>query len=253
MPVVAVCRACTWLAVSERLPSSPAGLLRAPRLKRKLPRWLEPDEIERLLTAVQGDDWAAWRTRAVLETLYSTGMRVGELCGLEERHLDLVGGVAVVRGKGRKERLAPLGGPALRALEGWRRLRDARSGRSRREDPVFRGARGGALDQREVRRILADAIALAGLAGRTTPHTLRHSFATHLLGSGADLRSIQQLLGHANLSTTARYAHVDLQYLWDQYACHPRAGAAQNAESADEPSSAGPKKESDVDRKKNGN
>ena len=213
-----------WLAVTERLPASPAGLLRAPRARRKLPRWLEPDEITRLLAAPQGDDWAAWRTRAVLETLYATGMRVGELCSLEERALDLIGGVAVVRGKGRKERLAPLGRPAIQALERWRMLRDARSGRSRREDPVFRGSRGGRLDQREVRRILGDAIAAAGLAGRTTPHTLRHSFATHLLTAGADIRSVQELLGHASLATTQIYTHLSIDDLREAYRrAHPRA------------------------------
>lgn len=213
-----------WLAVTERLPASPAGLLRAPRHRRKLPRWLEPDEIARLLAAPAGDDWAGCRARAVLETLYSTGMRVGELCGLAEKQLDLVGGVAVVRGKGRKERLAPLGGPAIRALEAWRRLRDARTGRSGRDDPVFRGARGGALDQREVRRILGDAIAQAGLAGRTTPHTLRHSFATHLLRAGADIRSVQELLGHASLNTTQIYTHLTIDDLREAYRlAHPFA------------------------------
>ncbi|MEK7415322.1 MAG: tyrosine recombinase XerC [Planctomycetota bacterium] len=213
-----------WLAVTERLPASPAGLLRAPRARRKLPRWLEPDEITSLLAAPQGDDWSTWRTRAVLETLYATGMRVGELCSLDERALDLIGGVAVVRGKGRKERLAPLGRPAIQALERWRVLRDARSGRSRREDPVFRGSRGGRLDQREVRRILGDAIAAAGLAGRTTPHTLRHSFATHLLTAGADIRSVQELLGHASLATTQIYTHLSIDDLREAYRrAHPRA------------------------------
>jgi integrase/recombinase XerC len=223
--VAAIRSFCKWLAVTERLPASPAGLLRAPRHRRKLPRWLEPDEIERLLAAPAGDDWAAWRARAALETLYSTGMRVGELCTLEERHLDLIGGVAVVRGKGRKERLAPLGDPAIRALERWRVLRDARSGRSARESLVFRAVRGGALDPREVRRILADAISLAGLAGRTTPHTLRHSFATHLLRAGADIRSVQELLGHASLNTTQIYTHLTIDDLREVYRrAHPRAG-----------------------------
>jgi len=213
-----------WLAVTGRLGASPAGLLRAPRRGRKLPRWLEPEEIAALLAAPQGDGFAAVRARAVLETLYSTGMRVGELCGLDEARLDLIGGVITVRGKGRKERLAPLGAPAIRALEAWRRLRDGGFGRSGRESPVFRGTRGGRLDQREVRRLLGDAIAAAGLAGRTTPHTLRHSFATHLLRAGADIRSVQELLGHASLATTQIYTHLSIDDLREAYRrAHPRA------------------------------
>jgi integrase/recombinase XerC len=222
--VAAIRSFCKWLALTGRLAASPAGLLRAPRRGRKLPRWLEPEEIARLLVAPQGEGFAALRARAVLETLYSTGMRVGELCSLDEGRLDLIGGVAVVRGKGRKERLAPLGGPAIRSLEAWRRLRDASFGRSGREAAVFRGSRGGRLDQREVRRLLGDAIAQAGLAGRTTPHTLRHSFATHLLRAGADIRSVQELLGHASLATTQIYTHLSIDDLREAYKrAHPRA------------------------------
>ncbi len=222
--VAAIRSFCKWLALTGRLAASPAGLLRAPRRGRKLPRWLEPDEIARLLVAPQGDGFAAVRARAALETLYSTGMRVGELCSLDEARLDLLGGVVVVRGKGRKERLAPLGGPAITALEAWRRLRDARFGRGGRDSPVFRGTRGGRLDQREVRRLLGDAIAEAGLAGRTTPHTLRHSFATHLLRAGADIRSVQELLGHASLATTQIYTHLSIEDLRLAYRkAHPRA------------------------------
>ncbi len=214
----------TWLALTGRLGASPAGLLRAPRRGRKLPRWLEPDEIARLLAAPQGEVFAPARARAVLETLYSTGMRVGELCSLDEARLDLLGGVVVVRGKGRKERLAPLGRPAIQALEQWRRVRDATFGRSARDAAVFRGSRGGRLDQREVRRMLGDAIAEAGLAGRTTPHTLRHSFATHLLRAGADIRSVQELLGHASLATTQIYTHLSIDDLREAYQrAHPRA------------------------------
>jgi len=214
----------TWLALTGRLGASPAGLLRAPRRGRKLPRWLEPDEIARLLAAPQGEAFAPARARAVLETLYSTGMRVGELCSLDEARLDLLGGVVVVRGKGRKERLAPLGRPAIQALEQWRRARDATFGRSGRDAAVFRGSRGGRLDQREVRRMLGDAIAEAGLAGRTTPHTLRHSFATHLLRAGADIRSVQELLGHASLATTQIYTHLSIDDLREAYQrAHPRA------------------------------
>lgn len=213
-----------WLALTGRLPASPAGLLRPPRHRRKLPRWLEPDEVARLLAGPDGDGFAERRERAVLETLYSAGLRVGELCGLDEGRLDLLGGVVVVRGKGRKERLAPLGAPAVRALEAWRQARDARFGRAGRDAPVFVGTRGGRLDQREVRRLLGDAIARAGLAGRVTPHTLRHSFATHLLRAGADIRSVQELLGHASLATTQIYTHLSIDDLRAAYRkAHPRA------------------------------
>jgi integrase/recombinase XerC len=130
-----------------------------------------------------------------------------------------------VRGKGRKERLAPLGAPAVRALEAWRRARDLRFGPARRESAVFRGARGGRLDQREVRRLLTRHIAAAGLSPKTSPHTLRHSFATHLLHAGADIRSVQELLGHSSLNTTQIYTHLTIDDLRAVYRkAHPRAG-----------------------------
>ncbi|MCS6971066.1 MAG: tyrosine recombinase XerC [Planctomycetota bacterium] len=213
-----------WLARTQRLPANPAALLRAPRQRRRLPRWLETAEVERLLAAPQGEDFAAARARAILETLYSTGMRVGELCAIDVAHLDLAAGTVRVRGKGRKERLALLGPPALAAIEAWLAVRDARFPSADRERPLFVGTRGGRLDPREVRRILQRAIVDAGLAGRITPHTLRHSFATHLLAHGADIRSVQELLGHASLASTQIYTHLSIEDLRRIYRrAHPRA------------------------------
>lgn len=230
--LVAVLRAFgRFLATSERLPANPAGLLRAPRQRRKLPHWLEREEIERLLAAPAGSDEAACRDRAILEVLYSSGMRVGELVALDDAHCDCIGGVAVVRGKGRKERLALLGAPAVRALEAYRRLRDQAHGPGRAERGVFLSVRtprrrgGRRLSTRDVHRILRRALLLAGLSTRTSPHTLRHTFATHLLQAGADIRAVQELLGHASLNTTQIYTHLTMDVLAAIYRqAHPRGG-----------------------------
>jgi integrase/recombinase XerC len=212
-----------FLAMTDRVAANPAALLRAPRPQRKLPHWLETAQVEALLAAPMGDDLAAVRDRAILEVLYSTGMRVGELVGSDDPDYDRIGQVARLRGKGRKERLAPLGLPALRALETWLRARDAAHGRGPTERGTFIGTRGARLDQREVRRLLKRHIAVAGLAGCTSPHTLRHSFATHLLNAGADIRAVQELLGHASLNTTQVYTHISIEVLREVYRrAHPR-------------------------------
>ena len=213
-----------WLAVSERLQANPAAMLRAPRVGRPLPHYLETAEIDALLNAPQGDDEHAVRDRAVLETLYSTGMRVGELVGGNDPDYDLLGGVVRVRGKGRKERLAPLGRPAIRALEAYRKLRDAAHGRGAATRGTFLSVRGKRLNDREVRRLLQKHLASAGLSSKTHPHTLRHSFATHLLHAGADIRAVQELLGHASLNTTQIYTHLTIDALREVYRlAHPRA------------------------------
>jgi integrase/recombinase XerC len=221
-----------FLATSERLAANPAGLLRAPRVRRKLPHYLEADQVESLLAAPQGDDEAAVRDRAILETLYSTGMRVGELVALDDRRLDLIGGVALVRGKGRKERLAPLGQPAVQAIERYRFRRDAIHGRGPDTRGTFlsvatakrSGGGGRRLTDQDIRRILAHHLAVVGLPPRTTPHTLRHSFATHLLQAGADIRAVQELLGHSSLNTTQIYTHLSIAALREAYRkAHPRA------------------------------
>ena len=221
-----------YLATSERLPANPAAMLRSPKVRRKLPHYLEDHDLATLLAAPQGDEEAAVRDRALLETLYSTGMRVGELVGLNDRDLDLIGGIALVRGKGRKERLAPIGMPAVRALEAYLRLRDATHGRGAAERGVFlsaanakKGGGGGRrLSEVDIRRRLSHHLAVCGLSSRTTPHTLRHSFATHLLRAGADIRAVQELLGHRSLNTTQIYTHLTIEALRQVYRkAHPRA------------------------------
>ena len=213
-----------WLATTERLGANPAALLRAPRVGRKLPHYLESAEIDTLLLAPQGDDERAVRDRAILETLYSTGMRVGELVGCDDPRVDLVGAVVRVRGKGRKERLAPLGLPAIRALEAYRTQRDLRHGKGAATRGTFLSLRGKRLADRDIRRLLQHWLIIAGLSTKTHPHTLRHSFATHLLQAGADIRAVQELLGHASLNTTQIYTHLTIDALREVYQrAHPRA------------------------------
>ncbi len=214
-----------YLAVSERLAADPATMLRAPRTGRKLPHYLEPADIEALLTAPAGEDERPVRDRAILETLYSTGMRVGELVALDDRQIDRIGGAVIVRGKGRKERLAPLGRPAIEALERYLLIRDAAHGRDTTGTRgTFLSLNGKRLHDRDVRRILDHWLAVTGLSPKTSPHTLRHSFATHLLRAGADLRAVQELLGHASLNTTQIYTHLSIEALREVYRkAHPRA------------------------------
>jgi integrase/recombinase XerC len=219
-----------WLATTERLGANPGALLRAPRVGRALPHVLESEDLEALLAAPEGDDEAATRDRAILETLYSTGMRVGELVALDDSHLSLIGGTIRVRGKGRKERLAPLGRPAVKALEQYLLLRNTVHGAPPKAAPgedgrgVFLSLNGIRLWDRDVRRILQRHLITAGLSTKTTPHTLRHSFATHLLTAGADIRAVQELLGHASLNTTQIYTHLSIEALREAYRkAHPRA------------------------------
>lgn len=221
-----------FLATSERLPANPALMLRSPRVGRPLPHYLEADQVEALLLAPSGEGEAALRDRAVLELLYSTGMRVGELVALEDRHLDLIGRVTVLRGKGRKERLAPLGEPAIRAFERYRSLRDQQHGpgvagrASLLSVATAKRHSGGGrrLSTRDIGRIVSTHLAAAGLSSRTSPHTLRHSFATHLVQAGADIRAVQELLGHSSLNTTQIYTHLTIEALREVYdRAHPRA------------------------------
>src|SRR5207247_4721365 len=212
-----------FLADTSRLTADPTAGVATPKTRRKLPAHLTLDDIDRLLATPRGDTLLGQRDRAILELLYSSGLRVSELTGLDWEHLDGEAGLVRVLGKGRKERVVPVGRPALRALAAYRAA-CAEAGQLVARGPVFRNARGGRLTSRSVARHMERYVLATGSAGKATPHALRHTFATHLLGAGADLRAIQELLGHASLSTTQRYTHVDLRRLMEAYdKAHPRA------------------------------
>jgi integrase/recombinase XerC len=212
-----------WLVRTGRVKQSPLAGLTLPKKMRKLPKFLTIQQVEALLEApVKGkmkDGLSAWRDKAILETLYSAGLRIHELVQLNDDDVDMLGEVARVRGKGKKERLAALGGPAIEALQKYLQLR-ARSTRG----PLFVNRFGDRLTARSVQRMLKKYLIAAGLDPSLTPHKLRHSFATHMLDAGADLRNVQELLGHANLSTTQIYTHITPERLKKVYEkAHPRA------------------------------
>ena len=199
--------------------ASPARSIRSPKNERRLPSILQEDEVRRLLefslSPSDESTRASIRDRAIFETLYSSGLRVGELVGLDWRDIDEELGMVMVRaGKGNKDRLVPLGEPALDALKKWK---TAMPVAWEHDGPVITNLRGGRLTTRSVEMILQRRIEAAGLTAGVTPHGLRHSFATHMLGNGADLRSIQEMLGHASLATTQRYTHVSVNHLKEVY------------------------------------
>lgn len=211
--------------------NNPAKALRNPRKARKLPHFLSTTEIGKLLAAPPGDNSMGLRDRAILETLYSAGLRVSELVDLNDGDLDFEQGIVRVRGKGRKERLAPLGSYALRALKAWLAKRNVSEKQPQgRQAPVFTNRFGTRLTTRSVGRLLEKHLKQAGLDSRTSPHTLRHSFATHLLDGGADIRSVQELLGHKSLVTTQIYTHLSTSNLRAAYEkAHPRARRQRSA------------------------
>jgi integrase/recombinase XerC len=220
-------------AVREgRIEASPAESVPSPRVPRPLPRTMTVDEIFNLLDRIQEDDPASLRDRAILELLYAGGLRVSELVALDQDDLDLSSMVVRVLGKGNKERMVPFGAKAAGALQRW--FDRSQKLRAKSDDPraVFLNLRGGRLTDRSVRRILDRRLRDAAIYARLSPHDLRHSFATHLLGAGADLRAIQELLGHSSLSTTQRYTHVSTDALMRVYdKSHPRARRARKSES----------------------
>ena len=200
----------------------PAAMLPAPKRERYLPPHLSVDEMFRVLDGTRALSPLTCRDRAILELLYSTGIRVSELVALDWRHVDRRAQAARVLGKGRKERIVPVGATALDALEDYRRRWPASARRD--ADAVFLNARGTRITVRSVARIVARWVAKAETRVRASPHAFRHSFATHLLTAGADLRAIQELLGHARLSTTQRYTHVNFAHLAEVYdKAFPRA------------------------------
>jgi integrase/recombinase XerC len=212
-----------WMHRERILVTNPAAAVRAPKKRLTLPEPLTQAEVERLLAAPAAEGWIAARARAVVEVLYSAGLRVGELQKLDVTDIDLASGVLRVRGKRKKERLAFLGVPARTSLERYLALRQTEKG-PLPAAALFVNNRGGRLSVRGLERVVDGQLKRAGLAGRGTPHTLRHSFATHMLDSGADLRSVQELLGHADLATTQIYTHVTPKRLREAYdKAHPRA------------------------------
>jgi integrase/recombinase XerC len=214
--------------IVERNPAREIGTRRQPQ---KLVSFLPVDETWVLLNAPTGGSARDLRDRAILEMLYASGVRVAELCGLNLAALDLWAGTVRIMGKGGKERIVPVGQVALDAIKAYL------AGRGREDGPLFRNRRGGRLTVRSVHRIVRGRARAAGLARRVSPHTLRHTFATHLLDAGADLRLIQDLLGHSRLTTTQKYTHVSADHLMKVYdAAHPRA----QPEGIPVPSSASP-------------
>ncbi len=211
----------TFLHREGFIKSNPAVAVATPKLDRTLPVFLDEDEMKLLIEAPTEKDFEGMRDRAILETLYSTGVRVSELTGMNMNDVDFIGGVITVRGKGKKERMTPIGDRALRTLRIYLGARQENGPGSRQA--VFLNKNGTRLTGRSVRRIIAKYIRRISVRNGVSPHTLRHSFATHLLNRGADLRSVQELLGHMNLSTTQMYTHVTTQRLKEVYdKSHPR-------------------------------
>jgi len=216
---------CKYLQRHGVLTHNPARLAPSPKIEKVLPHFLTVDEVFHLLGQPQGEDFAVSRDRAILEVFYGGGLRLSELAGLNLGDLELKEGVLRVWGKGAKERLAFLGAPARAALEAYLPARGRWLARQRtsEETALFINSRGGRLSTRGVARVVARWSRAAGLSQGLTPHALRHSFATHLLEGKADLRAVQELLGHASISSTQRYLHLDLDYLMEEYdKAHPR-------------------------------
>jgi integrase/recombinase XerC len=221
-----------WADRHSLVDANPMTLIRTPRQNKRLPKAITIEQVEQLLSAPDENDVLGRRDRAMLETLYSTGIRVSELVSLNAEDLDVQGEALHVRGKGRKERIVPLGSHALGAIRRYTemvaadpRFSDARNGAGG-GFPLFLNKHGKRLSSRSVRRKLDKYLREVGLDPTISPHTLRHSFATHLLENGADLRSVQELLGHQSLSTTQVYTHLSTQRSKDVYDdTHPRAEA----------------------------
>jgi integrase/recombinase XerD len=206
------------------LTADPTAHLRAPKSGRKLPHVLTRDEVAELLRQPRGTEPPALRDRALLETMYACGLRASEAIELEVGDLDLEAGILRARGKGSKERLVPVGGAAQKALEAYLQRGRARLVGDRWEARLFVNHRGSGLTRQGLYKIVQRHAASAGLAAKMSPHTLRHTFATHLLAGGCDLRSLQEMLGHADIATTQLYTHLSAERLKDVYFdAHPRA------------------------------
>lgn len=212
-----------YLRKTEVLNLNPADGLRGPRKEKKLPKFLPKNELVNFLVAIPDSTGMDARDRALFETAYSSGVRVSELVGLNLQDIDLQEGFAIVRGKGKKERLVLLGPPSIQALKDWIEERTRRS-LPKSGNALFLNKNATRLSDRSVRRLLHRRLATAGLRQDMSPHSIRHSFATHMLDSGADIRSVQELLGHKSLTTTQIYTHLTTNRLTQEYRkAHPRA------------------------------
>ncbi|MFQ3651876.1 MAG: tyrosine recombinase XerC [Gemmataceae bacterium] len=213
-----------YLCRQGLLTLNPAHGVRGPRPEKRLPRVLDGQQVVALVEAPQSDGPLGLRDRALLEVLYSAGVRVSELSGLDLDDLDLEAGIATVRGKGRKERLILLGPPAVDALHEWLAVRRSISPQAATQSAVFLNKNGTRLTVRSIGRIVGKYVKQTGVGKEISPHSLRHTFATHLLDGGADIRAVQELLGHKSLGTTQIYTQVSTHKLRDSYdKAHPRA------------------------------
>lgn len=221
-----------YLGEVEWIDKDPTQTAVAPKTTRKVPAFLSVDDLLHFLNSLKraafraDSDWRRKRNWALFECLYSTGIRVSELVGLDEQDLDFEQALVRVRGKGNKQRVVPIGSTAMQAVTAYREAlqMDLPQAQQELNASLFRNSRGGRLTARSVNRILDQELQQCGLWQHLSPHGMRHSFATHLLNAGADLRSIQELLGHASLSTTQRYTHVHLDKLMEVYdRTHPRS------------------------------
>lgn len=216
-----------WLEHRGTIKSNPMVLIRTPKQAKRLPKAISVEDVERLLSAPDTGRILGSRDRAMLETLYSTGIRVSELVGIDIKDIDEAGQALIVRGKGRKERVVPLGSHAMTAISHYLSMRREHATESLEQDaPMFINKQSTRISTRSVRRKVSKYLEQVGLDPDISPHTLRHSFATHLLDNGADLRAVQELLGHQSLSTTQVYTHLTTQRMRDAYdKAHPRAEA----------------------------
>lgn len=215
-----------FLVKRNFLQSNPVTSIRTPKQEKKLPRFLEYEEVKRLLDTPPANSWLGARDRAIMETIYSTGIRVSELVALNLDDIDFLGEVVHVRGKGKKERITPIGSSALQTIQHYMEFRNKRAQNNSNFDSkvLFVNKHGRRLSTRSVRRKMDKYLKMAGLDPAISPHTLRHSFATHMLNNGADLRSVQELLGHQSLSTTQIYTHLTTKRLKEVYDnAHPRS------------------------------
>jgi len=220
-----------FLVKRNYLQNNPVTAVRTPKQDKKLPKFLEYDQVKRLLETPPADSWLGARDRAIMETLYGTGVRVSELVSLNIEDVDFLGEVLHIRGKGKKERIAPIGSSALQSIQHYMEYRNRRAQNNGNFDSkvLFVNKHGKRLSTRSVRRKMDKYLKLAGLDPSISPHTLRHSFATHLLNNGADLRSVQELLGHQSLSTTQIYTHLTTKKLKEVYDdAHPRDEQVEN-------------------------